>query len=103
MKFTQQSIVKLIRACKENGIAELECGDLYLRLDQAARPVEARLPPAIAVENSQEIKKLTLVDDEVGEEAKAVLDDDAELLISDPEEFETQLARGELSEEMHNR
>lgn len=114
VKLTTQSITKLIRVCRENGVSEIKTDDIHLLLGFPAIetprvPHRAAIPNPAAIldENSQ-----VLTEEQYRPKAEAQPEDtflleqvvqadadQAEMLLDDPFEFESRLASGELTDD----
>jgi hypothetical protein len=94
-----------MKACKENGVTELQIGDFRLALGtQDREPIEPSVPvgrPTVSVE--QPIKAEAIPDQSIVDQVREAEDDEADALLEDPFAFETALANGELNEEPDNR
>ena len=94
--FSVSDIERIIEVCHEKGVGEIDVGGLKLKFKEAA--VEPRAvplyPPQVAVNHEQQAKDSLAVDELREKEERLGL-----LLLENPEEFERQLANGELLEE----
>ncbi len=103
MKFTAQSIARIIKTCRENSVAELKLGDFYLSFKDPTRGFETDQPATIPDENSQN-QNINQVEFDLSHERDDVEDDEAMMLLNDPEEFESRIGSGDLvnEEKLHN-
>lgn len=102
MKFTLQSLSKILKTCKENGVAKFKSGDIELSFHPPIREAEPKAPTAISPEENSRVQSKDNEVQQLRRDVNLLEDDEAMMLLENPKEFESRLARGELDEEMHN-
>ncbi len=103
VKITPQSLIKLMKACKENGVTEIQSGDFRLSFGTQDREPKSTTPVGrLEVSESTESKS-ELDEDKTVDEIDALEDDESLALLDDPFAFETAFANGELNEKSDDR
>lgn len=99
-KLPTRDVLKLIAACNKNGVTKFKLGDLEINLERANKLAqESQVPTATIPENIPQNTQLSFP-----ESAESRLEQEKEdiamMLIEDPLEMESRIARGELVDEV---
>lgn len=92
MKLSTKDVCTILKACKQYGVTEFVLGDLHLSLRPTANRLKADIPTA-AIPAEEIQKNLD------AENFSAEKEENAFLVIEDPQEMERRIANGELNED----
>lgn len=97
---TASEICQIIVACKENGVVRLKVGDLKVVF--GSKPIDLensaseQPKPGETVSDTADLVPIHISENQIDKDLEKERDDIADLLISDPLEYERALAAGEL-------
>lgn len=95
-----RDVLRIVRACKVNGVRELKLGELSLVLDTPEKGIEETIPSAAIPRGKRKVEEAQSRETQMKLDFVEEQDQVALMLIEDPLEMEKRIASGDLIDEV---